>query len=84
MVWPRPKLRAFRFEHLPDGAIGDLRKALCAGIGDALFEQPGVQLGMVDKAQARLEEAFAHHPDLVLDLTFLPASAGVYAVGSTR
>ena len=43
------------------------------GVGNALVEQPGVQLVIVLEAQPRREEAFAHQPDLVLYLAFLPA-----------
>src|SRR3546814_17526339 len=40
---------------------------------EAAVEQPGVQLLKARKAQPRREEAFAHEPDLVLDLSLLPA-----------
>jgi hypothetical protein len=43
------------------------------GIGHALVEQPGVQLVVALDPQPRREEAFAHQPDLVLDLSLLPA-----------
>ena len=43
------------------------------GIGDALVQQPGVQLLEVSDPQPRREEPLAHQPDLVLDLTLLPA-----------
>ena len=38
-----------------------------------LIEQPGVQLVVALDPQPRREEALAHQPDLVLDLTLLPA-----------
>ena len=43
------------------------------GIGDALVQQPGIQLVVALDPQPRREEALAHQPDLVLDLTLLPA-----------
>jgi hypothetical protein len=47
--------------------------AVRLGIGHALVQQPGVQLVVALHPQPRREEAFAHQPDLVLDLTLLPA-----------
>jgi hypothetical protein len=47
--------------------------AMCLGIGDALVQQPGVQLVECFDPQPRREEALADKPDLVLDLTLLPA-----------
>src|SRR3546814_14668997 len=46
---------------------------MSAGMIEAAVEQPGVQLLKARKAQPRREEAFAHEPDLVLDLSLLPA-----------
>jgi hypothetical protein len=43
------------------------------GVGDAAIRQPGVHLFKTLEPQARREEALAHQPNLVLDLTFLPA-----------
>ena len=43
------------------------------GVGDAFIEQPGVQFVKILEPQTRREEAFADQPDLVLDLTLLPA-----------
>ena len=43
------------------------------GVGDALVQQPGVQLLIALDPQPRREEAFTHETDLVLDLTLLPA-----------
>jgi hypothetical protein len=47
--------------------------AMRLGIGNALVEQPGVQFVVALDPQARGEEALAHQPDLVLDLSLLPA-----------
>ena len=43
------------------------------GVGDALIQQPGVQLVIALHPQPRREEALAHQADLVLDLALLPA-----------
>ncbi len=43
------------------------------GVGDAFIEQPGIQLVKILEPQPRREEALADEPDLVLDLTLLPA-----------
>jgi hypothetical protein len=43
------------------------------GVGDALIEQPGVHLVVGLEPQPGREEALTHEPDLVLDLTLLPA-----------
>jgi len=47
--------------------------AMHLGVGDAFIEQPGVQLIEVLEPQPRREEPLADQPDLVLDLTLLPA-----------
>ena len=62
-----------RLEHLPDRLVAQLGMAMRLGIGDALVEQPGVQLLVALHPQPRREEALAHQPDLVLDLPLLPA-----------
>ena len=67
------ELRPFRLEHLPDRLLGQLRMAVRLGVGDALIEQPGVQLVVGLEPQPRREEALADQPDLVLDLSLLPA-----------
>ena len=43
------------------------------GVGDAFIEQPSVHLVVGLEPQTRREEPLAHKPDLVLDLTLLPA-----------
>jgi hypothetical protein len=43
------------------------------GVGDALIEQPHVQLFHAFDANAWGEEAFAHEANLVLGLSLLPA-----------
>jgi hypothetical protein len=43
------------------------------GVGDALVQQPGVQLIEGFEPQPRCEEAFTDKSDLVLDLALLPA-----------
>jgi hypothetical protein len=47
--------------------------AVRLGVGDALVEQPGIQLLKVLEPQTRCEEPLADEPDLVLDLRLLPA-----------
>src|ERR1700730_4537658 len=69
----RNELRPLRLEHLPDRLLGPLRMAMRLGVGDALVEQPGVQFVKVLEPQPRREEPLADQPDLVLDLTLLPA-----------
>src|SRR4051812_49514736 len=64
---------ALGLEHGPDRLVRDLGVAVSLGIGDALVEQPGVELVVALEPEARREEALAHQPDLVLDLTLLPA-----------
>ena len=67
------ELRPFRLKHLPDRLLGQLGMAVHLGVGDALIEQPGVQLVVGLEPQPRREEALADQPDLVLDLSLLPA-----------
>jgi hypothetical protein len=43
------------------------------GVGDTFIEQPSVHLVIGLEPQPRCEEAFTDEPDLVLDLTLLPA-----------
>ena len=43
------------------------------GIGDAFIEQPGAHLVVALEPQPGREEALTDEPDLVLDLTLLPA-----------
>src|SRR5437870_13810087 len=67
------ELRPLRLEHLPDRLRGQLWMAMRLGVGNALIEQPGVHLVVSLEPQPWREEALAHEPDLVLDLTLLPA-----------
>jgi hypothetical protein len=67
------ELRPLCLEHLPDRLLGKLRMAMHLGVGDAFIEQPGIQLVKILEPQPRREEALADEPDLVLDLTLLPA-----------
>src|SRR5271169_3687065 len=69
----RHQLRAFRLEGLPDRAVGQLGMPVRLGVSHAAVEQPSIQLLVARHPQPRREEALAHHPDLVLDLTLLPA-----------
>src|SRR5215210_2503072 len=64
---------ALGLEHGPDRLVRDLGVAVSLGIGDALVEEPGVELVVALEPEARREEALAHQPDLVLDLPLLPA-----------
>ena len=65
--------RPFFLEHLPDRALLELGMRVGLGIGDALVEQPPIQLIVALHPQAGREEALPHHADLVLNLAFLPA-----------
>jgi hypothetical protein len=65
--------RALRLERLPHGPVRELGMTVGLGVGDRLVEQPGVQLLIALRPDARREEALAHQPDLVLDLSLLPA-----------
>src|SRR5271169_5207132 len=69
----RDQLRAFRLEHVPDRLVAALRMAMGLGVGNAVVEQPGVELLVALAPQPGREEALAHKPDLVLDLSLLPA-----------
>src|ERR1700722_2786392 len=61
------------FEHLPDRLLGQLRMPVRLGVGDALVQQPRVQLVEGFEPQPWREEAFTDKPNLVLDLALLPA-----------
>src|SRR6476646_2656955 len=67
------ELRSLGFEHLPDRLFGQFWMPVRLGVGDALVQQPGVQLVEGFEPQPRREEAFTDKPNLVLDLTLLPA-----------
>src|SRR5215217_6488397 len=67
------ELRPFRLEHLPDRLLGQLRMAMRLGVGDAPISEPRVHLVVGFEPQPWCEEALADKPDLVLDLTLLPA-----------
>jgi len=63
----RHQLRAFRLKGLPDRAIGQLGMPVRLGIGNALVEEPSVQLLIARHPQPRREKPLADQPDLVLD-----------------
>src|ERR1019366_5186158 len=69
----RNKLWPFGFEHLPDRLFGQFRMAMRFGVGDALVQQPDVQLVQRLEAQPWREEALPDKPNLILDLALLPA-----------
>src|SRR6478735_2573747 len=69
----RHELGSLGLEDLPDGPVGELWMPMRLGMGNAFIEQPGVQLVERLESQSRGEEPFANQPDLVLDLTLLPA-----------
>ena len=69
----RNELGPLHLEHLPHGLLGKLWVAMRLGVGDAFIEQPGVQLVVVLEPQPRREEALTDKPNLVLDLSLLPA-----------
>ena len=66
------KLRPLRLEHVPDRLVRQFGMAMRLDVGNALIEQPGVQLVAGLEPQPRREEALTHEPDLVLDLALLP------------
>jgi hypothetical protein len=53
--------------------FGQLRRAMHLGVGNAFIEQPRIQLVVVLEPQPRCEESLTDKPDLVLDLSLLPA-----------
>ena len=67
------ELRPLRLEHLPHRLLGELWVAMRLGVRNAFIEQPCVQLIVVLEPQPRREEALTDEPDLVLDLSLLPA-----------
>src|ERR1700683_431097 len=69
----RNELRSLGLEHLPDRLYGQFWMPVRLGVGDALVQQPRVQLVEGFEPQPRREEAFADKPNLVLDLALLPA-----------
>ena len=69
----RNQARPLGLEDLPDRPALELGMAVRLGIGDALVQQPGVQLLVAPDPQPRGEEPLAHQADLVLDLALLPA-----------
>src|SRR5277367_6539804 len=66
------ELRPLLLEHFPDRLVGPLGMAVRLGPGDAFVHEPGIQFGVRLEPQPWREEALAHEPDLVLDLTLLP------------
>src|SRR5258705_5762995 len=66
-LWP------LGFEHLPDRLFDQFRMAMRLGVGDALVQQPGVQLVEGFEPQPWREETLPDKPNLVLDLALLPA-----------
>jgi hypothetical protein len=66
-AWP------LRLEGLPDRPVALLWMAMRLGVGDGLIHQPGIQLVIALHSEPRREEAFAHQPNLILDLPLLPA-----------
>ena len=71
-------------ERLPHCLVGTFGMGVRLGEGDALVEQPPIQLVVALEPEPRCEEALAHEADLVLDLAFSQPDAGVQATGSTR
>src|SRR5215470_19366534 len=69
----RNELRSLRLEHLPDRLPSKFRMMMRLGVGDTFIEQPGVHLLVGLEPQPWREEALADEPNLVLDLTLLPA-----------
>src|SRR5215475_13416216 len=69
----RNEAGALFLEHFPDRPLVLFGMTMRLGMGNASVGQPAVQLLQRLEAKPRREEALAHQPDLVLDLTFLPA-----------
>src|SRR6187401_2003664 len=67
------KLWPFGFEHLPDCLFTQFRMPVRLGVSDALVQQPCVQLVEGFEPQPWREEALPDEPNLVLDLSLLPA-----------
>ena len=67
------QMRPFRFERLPDRLRLVFRMCVRAGMCDTLIQKPGIHFGKVLEPQPLLEQPLAHHANLVLDLTLLPA-----------
>ena len=65
--------RTLVLEHLPDSPVLEHRVGMTPGVGDALVQEPGVELVVGLEAQPRGEEPTADDPDLVLDLPLLPS-----------
>jgi len=67
---------ALCLEHLPDHLVAAFRVFVRFGVGDALVEQPHIQLVQTFDPQTRGEEPFTDQADLVLNLTLLPPRSG--------
>ena len=66
--------RPFGLEHLEHRPVLLLRVRLLLGIGDAFVQQPAVEILKALEGRAWCKEALPDNADLVLDLTFFPAS----------
>ena len=69
----RHQVRPLRLERLPGRLVGPLGALVRLGVGDTAVEQQPIQLLIARHPQSRREEAFAHQPNLVLDLPLLPS-----------
>src|SRR5271156_4516536 len=69
----RNELWSLRLKHLPDRLLGQLRMMMHLGVSDTFFEQPSVHLVVGLEPKPWCKEALADEPDLVLNLTLLPA-----------
>src|SRR6476646_8204361 len=67
------ELRPLLLEHLPHRPVGAFGMRMGRGVGDALVQQPGVQLVVALHPQPWREEALAHQANLILDLALLPS-----------
>jgi len=67
------KIGTLCLEHLPDRLVTQLGMGMCLGVCNALFEQPGVQFLVALHPQPWGKEALPHQPNLILDLSLLPA-----------
>src|ERR1700683_4202243 len=69
----RNELRPLPLEPFPDRLTAQFARVMRLGVGDAFIEQPSVHLIVGLEPQPWREEALTDQPDLVLDLTLLPA-----------
>lgn len=80
----RHHVRTLLCECLPDRLVRDVGMFVRIGTGDASVLEPGILLRIGSELRPGHEDQPPGHAHLVLDLTLLPAGAGVQVAGSTR